>query len=136
MCDMQGKRERWMELAAQVADEQDPQELSKQVQELVRLLAEKQDRLNHATPILQCAICDKSISLGHAKTDGDGKAVHEDCLVPRTVAVSPITLTCPKCHAVAGDVCEVLLGQGLEIVHVERINAALALDRAQQRLRT
>jgi hypothetical protein len=48
MCDMQGKRERWMELAAQVADEQDPQELSKLVQELARLLAEKRDRLNHA----------------------------------------------------------------------------------------
>jgi hypothetical protein len=133
---MQAKRERWMELAALIADEQDPQELSKLIPELARPLAEKQDRLNHATPILKCAICDKSMSLGHAKTDSDGKAVHEDCLVPRSVAVSPIALTCPKCHAVAGDVCEMLLGQGLEIVHVERINAALVLDRAQKRLRT
>jgi hypothetical protein len=41
------KRERWMELAAQVADE-DPEKLTELVLEIDRLLAEKQDRLNRA----------------------------------------------------------------------------------------
>jgi hypothetical protein len=39
------KRERWMELAALVADEQDPEKLSELVKEIDQLLAEKQDRL-------------------------------------------------------------------------------------------
>jgi hypothetical protein len=43
---MQDKRERWMELAAQAADEQDPTKLSELVNEIDRLLREKQDRLN------------------------------------------------------------------------------------------
>jgi hypothetical protein len=45
---MQEKRERWMELAAQAADEQDPEKLSVLVREIDRLLGEKQDRLNRA----------------------------------------------------------------------------------------
>jgi hypothetical protein len=47
---------------------------------------------------------------------------------PKHVAISPITLTCPKCHAKPGDVCEVLSGKKLEIVHVERIKLALEMD--------
>ena len=43
---MQEKRERWMELAAQAADEQDGDKLTQLVLEIDRLLAEKQDRLN------------------------------------------------------------------------------------------
>lgn len=43
---MREKRERWMELAAQAADEQDPEKLSELVREIDRLLGEKQDRLN------------------------------------------------------------------------------------------
>lgn len=43
---MQEKRERWMELVAMVADEQDPEKLSELVKEIDQLLAEKQDRLN------------------------------------------------------------------------------------------
>jgi hypothetical protein len=46
--------------------------------------------------------------------------------IPR-VATSPITLPCPRCHAEPGDVCEVL-GKRLKIVHLERIQAALAKD--------
>jgi hypothetical protein len=44
---MQEKRERWMELAAQAAEEQDPKKLSELVLEIDRLLGEKQDRLKH-----------------------------------------------------------------------------------------
>ena len=45
---MQEKRERWMELAALAADEQDPKKLSELVNEIDRLLKEKQDRLDRA----------------------------------------------------------------------------------------
>lgn len=48
--------------------------------------------------------------------------------LPEYIAISPITLVCPRCHAEPGDVCEVVLGEGLEIVHVERIKAAAAVD--------
>jgi hypothetical protein len=48
---MKEKRERWMELAAQVADEQDPEKLSRLISELVRLLDEKQARVSReSTP--------------------------------------------------------------------------------------
>lgn len=30
-------------------------------------------------PVLRCRICDKPISTETAKTDGDGKAIHEEC---------------------------------------------------------
>ena len=46
------------------------------------------------------------------------------------VAISPITLLCPRCHAQPGAVCEVLADEALEIVHVERIKLALATDAA------
>jgi hypothetical protein len=42
------KRERWMEVAERIADEQDQEKLTELIQELDRLLAEKQDRLNPA----------------------------------------------------------------------------------------
>jgi hypothetical protein len=45
---MKEKRERWMELAALAADEQDPDKLSEIIEEIDKLLAEKQDRLNRA----------------------------------------------------------------------------------------
>jgi hypothetical protein len=48
--------------------------------------------------------------------------------LPEYVAISPIALVCPRCKAEPGDVCEVLFGEGLEIVHVERIKLALAMD--------
>jgi hypothetical protein len=40
------KTERWMQLAALAATEQDPQKLSELIREIDRLLQEKQDRLN------------------------------------------------------------------------------------------
>jgi hypothetical protein len=36
-----------------------------------------------------------------------------------------MALVCPRCYAVAGQVCEVVAGD-LELVHVERIEAAAA----------
>jgi len=48
--------------------------------------------------------------------------------LPEYISISPITIVCPKCKAPSGDVCEVLLGGGLETVHVERIKAAAAMD--------
>jgi hypothetical protein len=48
--------------------------------------------------------------------------------LPDHIAISPITIACPKCKAAPGDICEVLLGGGMEIVHVERIALALAMD--------
>jgi len=60
------------------------------------------------------------------------RAVEE---LPEYVAVSPVAIICPRCHAEPGDVCELLLGEGLEIVHVERISLALEMDvSAQDRL--
>jgi hypothetical protein len=47
---MQEKRERWMELAALAADEQDPEKLTELVREIDRLLAEKQARLKGIKP--------------------------------------------------------------------------------------
>jgi len=48
--------------------------------------------------------------------------------LPEYVAISPIALACPRCQAKPGDVCEVLIGGDLEIVQVERIKLALAMD--------
>lgn len=45
--------------------------------------------------------------------------------LPEHIATSPMTLVCPRCHAVAGRVCEVVDGD-LELVHVERLAAAAA----------
>jgi len=39
------KRERWMELCAQAAEEQDPAKLLKLIAEIDRMLCEKQERL-------------------------------------------------------------------------------------------
>jgi hypothetical protein len=47
---MQEKRERWMELAALAATEQDPEKLTELVHEIDRLLAEKMDRLRGVHP--------------------------------------------------------------------------------------
>jgi hypothetical protein len=48
--------------------------------------------------------------------------------LPEYVAISPISIVCPRCHAEPGYVCEILFGEGVEIVHVERIKLALAMD--------
>ncbi len=43
-------KERWLELAEQVANEQDPQKFDELVKELNRLLAEKDNRLHPRKP--------------------------------------------------------------------------------------
>jgi hypothetical protein len=72
--------------------------------------------------------CGKLVPMEEAKTDSNGKAVHGDCVLPKHVVRSPLDLPCPRCEAEPGAVCEVLLGEGLEIVHVERIKAAMVRD--------
>jgi hypothetical protein len=45
--------------------------------------------------------------------------------LPERTATNPMTLVCPRCHVVAGQVCDVVAG-GFEVVHMERIAAAAA----------
>jgi hypothetical protein len=47
---------------------------------------------------------------------------------PEYVAISPMAVVCSRCGAEPGQVCEVLAAEGLEIVHIERIKLALAMD--------
>jgi len=48
---MEGKKkERWLELCAQAAVEQDSRKLAELVAEIARLLREKEDRLGNAEP--------------------------------------------------------------------------------------
>jgi len=44
------------------------------------------------------------------------------------IAINPITLVCPRCHAKPGDACQVILGEELGVVHIERIRAAEAAN--------
>src|ERR1700691_1041721 len=83
-----------------------------------------------------CLICNKAVSLEKAITESNGKAVHPECLdaaiidkFPEQLAISPMALLCPRCHAEPGNICEVF-GGDLEIVHIERIKAAAILDEA------
>jgi hypothetical protein len=39
-----------------------------------------------------------------------------------------MTLRCPRCSADPGKVCEFLTGEVLEVVHIERIKAAIVFD--------
>ena len=79
-----------------------------------------------------CSLCHETVKIETAKTDEDGKAVHEECYALKTrpieaehMAISPMTL-CPR-GATAGQVCALFDGE-VEVVHVERIAAALAMD--------
>lgn len=70
------------------------------------------------------------------KTDGAGKAVHETChaailstKLPAHIAISPMTLACPRCKAEPAKDCEVL-PNGQQVVHIERIKLAAAMDLA------
>jgi hypothetical protein len=54
--------------------------------------------------------------------------------LPKYIAVSPITLVCPRCKAKPGKVCEIFDGQ-IESVHIERIKAAVAMDVAVKKAR-
>jgi len=83
-----------------------------------------------------CSLCNEPVELETAKTDENGNAVHEECyalkMQPKSekrVTTSPMTLSCPRCGATAGQVCEMLHGE-VEVVHVERIMAAASKDEA------
>jgi uncharacterized protein (UPF0179 family) len=47
--------------------------------------------------------------------------------LPEHIAISPITLNCPRCSAQPGQVCDIFDGE-VEVVHVERIEWAAAMD--------
>jgi hypothetical protein len=81
-----------------------------------------------------CVICGKPVALAEAKTDANGKAVHEECLLPEHVAISPMSLVCPRCGAQPGQVCELFDGE-VELVHVERIKMAATRDIAAKKAR-
>ncbi|HEX4425828.1 MAG TPA: hypothetical protein VH079_10540 [Terriglobales bacterium] len=49
--------------------------------------------------------------------------------LPEFVAANPITLTCPRCNAQPDEACD-MLDDMVELIHFERIEAALTLDRA------
>jgi hypothetical protein len=94
-----------------------------------------------------CSLCNEPVEIETAKTDENGDAVHGDCYVvkirpktsqpchvgldgnalPEHIAISPMTLTCPRCGAKAGEVCELFDGE-VEVVHVARIEAAAARE--------
>jgi hypothetical protein len=84
-------------------------------------------------PIL-CAICGKPVPLEEGKTDCTGKAVHENCYasmlstqLPAHMAISPMTLACPRCNAEPAEACEVF-PNGFQGVHIERIKLAATMD--------
>jgi hypothetical protein len=47
---VQGKRERWMQLAELAANEQDPEKLMRLIEEIDELLDQKLDRLQRKNP--------------------------------------------------------------------------------------
>jgi len=54
--------------------------------------------------------------------------------LPEYIAVSPISLSCPLCKVKPGKACDLFAGE-VEIVHVERIAAATAMDVAAKKAR-
>ncbi|HEX4423796.1 MAG TPA: hypothetical protein VH079_00250 [Terriglobales bacterium] len=49
--------------------------------------------------------------------------------VPEFVAVSPITLACPRCKAEPNKACD-MLDDLVALIHLERIEAAISLHQA------
>jgi hypothetical protein len=49
--------------------------------------------------------------------------------LPEFVAVDPITLICPRCKAKPDEACDIV-GDMVELIHLERIEAAITLDHA------
>jgi len=48
--------------------------------------------------------------------------------IPEHVAVSPMTLWCPRCKAKPGEACD-MLDDLVELIHLERIEAAITMTR-------
>jgi hypothetical protein len=51
---------------------------------------------------------------------------------PEYVAVSPLTLECPRCKAKPGAACD-MLDDVIALIHLERIEAAITLDEAAKK---
>jgi hypothetical protein len=49
--------------------------------------------------------------------------------LPEFIAVNPMTLTCPRCNAQPNEACD-MLGDMVEMIHLERVEAAITLDQA------
>jgi|HubBroStandDraft_2_1064218.scaffolds.fasta_scaffold13280_6 hypothetical protein len=86
-----------------------------------------------------CPLCNEPVELETAKTDENGNAVHEECYTLKVqperskhIAISPVTLECPRCGAQPGNVCE-LFDSKVEVVHIERIAAAKAMGDATKK---
>lgn len=54
--------------------------------------------------------------------------------IPDYIAVSPITLKCPRCKAEPGTAC-VMPAVDLDVIHLERIEAAVVMDVAAKKAR-
>ena len=48
-------------------------------------------RFIHTLRLPNCSICNEPVELITAKTDEDGKAVHEDCYVQRMMRLKEVT---------------------------------------------
>jgi hypothetical protein len=49
--------------------------------------------------------------------------------IPEYVAVSPVSLQCPRCKVKPGKACD-MLDDVVAVIHLERIEAAIKLDHA------
>ena len=80
-----------------------------------------------------CSLCNEPMELETAKTDEKGNAVHEECYVTKRTAAheacrhQPDDLNLPSARCQARQVYEILKGN-LELVHVERIEVAAAME--------
>jgi hypothetical protein len=84
------RKERWMELCRQASVEQDGEKLLQLVQEINRLLEKgngvglgKDGKHESGKDGVMCWVCGKSVALEVAKTDDDGRAIHEECYLLR-----------------------------------------------------
>jgi hypothetical protein len=92
--------------------------------------------MRRSTQFPICSLCNETVEIEIAKTDENGNAVHEECYTlkvqpehSRHIAISPVILECPRCGAKPGNVCELFDGE-VEVIHIERIAAAIAMDGA------
>jgi hypothetical protein len=54
--------------------------------------------------------------------------------LPDYIPISPMTLTCPRCKAAPGVACQKLRDE-VELIHIERIEAAAEKDLAAKKAR-
>jgi len=49
---------------------------------------------------------------------------------PEHISVNPLTVACPRCKAAPGTPCDVL--DDFDLIHLERINKAAAMEAAKK----